>query len=360
MILESKPLPTPEEILRELPLDDKIAQMVLEHREAIKRILRGEDDRMIMIAGPCSAWPNEAVLEYAESVARIAEEVRDKILLVFRGYIQKPRTTVGWTGPLIYPDPYGEADIAAGIRYCRKMLIEVAKLGLPIADEMLFLNNLGHFEGLLSYVAVGARNTESAVHRGFASALDIPTGMKNPTSGNLVIGINSVMAAQTPQSFPHNHLQIDTSGNSYAHFISRGGLLDDGQVVTNYSTAQLEEANRIMIGRMVKNPGTIVDGSHDHCRDPQTGKKDHRRQVDVVRSTLDSMEASAVVAGHFKGWMLEAFLEEGAQDATKIPRDQLVYGKSITDPCLGLEQFRALAYSTYDRLGRVNRNRKVA
>lgn len=361
MILGSRPLPTPEQILTELPLDDKTAEMVLGHRKAINDILEGRDDRVIMIAGPCSAWPNDAVLECAESFARIAEEVRDRILLVFRGYIQKPRTAVGWSGPLVYPDPYGEADIAAGIRYCRKMLIDIAKLGLPIADEMLFTHNLGYFEGLLSYVALGARSAEDSEHRYLASALDVPIGIKNPTSGNSGIGVNSLIAAQSSHTFTYNRSQVTSSGNPYAHLILRGGLLNNGQTVTNYSTEQMEEAIRIMTGK-VKNPALIVDGSHDNCRDPQTGKKDHRRQADVVFSTLNSMEASALVARHFGGWMLEAFLREGAQDATKIPRYDLVYGKSITDPCLGLEQFKALIHSTYDRFGgaaRANRKRRV-
>jgi 3-deoxy-7-phosphoheptulonate synthase len=349
-------LPKPEEILDELPLSADLEADVAGHRGALREILDGRSDKMIMIAGPCSAWPQEAVLEYAEKIVPLAQEVHDRIMVVMRGYIQKPRTTIGWTGPLVQPDPYGEPDISAGIRYCRKMLLEVVRMGLPVADEMLFTHNGGYFDDVLSYLAVGARSAEDSEHRYIASALDVPVGIKNPTSGNSGIGINSLIAAQSGHTFAHSGYQITSDGNPYAHLILRGGLSNNGATETNYSTEKMDEALRIM-GDKVRNPAIVMDASHDNCRDPLTGKKDHRRQSAVVASTLDSMEENPLVALHLKGWMIESFLEEGAQSAEKLRRDELTYGVSITDPCISLEQFASLAHSTYDRLDKMNRGR---
>jgi 3-deoxy-7-phosphoheptulonate synthase len=301
---------------------------------------------MIMIAGPCSAWPSEAVLEYAESLATIARQVHDRILVVMRGYIQKPRTTIGWPGPLVQPDPYEKPDIARGIRYCRKMLLEVGRMGLPVADEMLFTHNGGYFDDVLSYLAVGARSAEDSEHRYIASSLDIPVGIKNPTSGNFRIGVNSLIAAQSGHTFAHDGYQMTSPGNPYAHLVLRGG--ESGP---NYSTASLEDAMAIMNRTGLKNAAVVVDASHDNCRDPDTGKKDPIRQSVVVNSTLDSMEENELAAKHLKGWMIESFLQEGSQDASKLAKEELVYGVSITDPCINLFQLTDLVYTTYDRLG---------
>jgi 3-deoxy-7-phosphoheptulonate synthase len=338
-------LPEPDEILSELPADEQLTGQIHGFRDEIKEILDGRSQRLIMIAGPCSAWPSEAVLEFADMLRPIADEVRDKILIVMRGYIQKPRTALGWPGPLVQPDPYEKPDIARGIRYCRKMLLEVNKMGLPVADEMLFTHNGGYFDDILSYLAVGARSAEDSEHRYIASSLDIPVGIKNPTSGNHRVGINSIVAARSGHTFAHNGYQITSNGNPHAHLILRGG-----ERGANYSTASLEESIGIMEKAGLNNPSVVVDASHDNCKDPESGKKDPKRQITVVKSTLDSMEESEPVSSNFKGWMIEAFLGEGSQNAEKLARDQLEYGVSITDPCIDIHAMAQLAYSTHDRL----------
>jgi 3-deoxy-7-phosphoheptulonate synthase len=337
-------LPTPEQILSELPLDVELQAKIAGHREEIKKILDGRSGRMIMIAGPCSAWPSEAVLEYAEGLAKVAQEVRDKIMIVMRGYIQKPRTTVGWPGPLVQPDPYEPPDIARGIRYCRKMLLEVGRMGLPVADEMLFTHNGGYFDDVLSYLAVGARSAEDSEHRYITSSLDMPVGIKNPTSGNTKIGVNSLVSAQSGHTFAHSGNQVTSSGNPYAHLILRGG--ENGP---NYSTEAIEDAAMMMTRKKLVNPAIIVDASHDNAK-TSTGEKDCRMQVEVVARTLTSMKESELVRKYLKGWMVESFLEAGKQDTAKVPKDKLVYGLSITDPCINLDLLEGQLQGMYKRM----------
>jgi 3-deoxy-7-phosphoheptulonate synthase len=344
-------LPSAEQILSELPLSQELADKTEASRKDIRDIIAGRSERKIMIVGPCSASPSEAVLEFAEKIMPIARSVREKVVMVLRVYIQKPRTTVGWPGPLVQPDPYSAPDMPKGIRLCRKMNLDVLKIGLPLADEMLFTHNSGYFDDLLSYLAVGARSAEDSEHRYQASSLSIPIGIKNPTSGNSGIGVNSLIAAQSGHTFPHAGYQVTSRGNPYAHLILRGGIANNGETETNYSTEKMEDALSKM-GNKVKNPAIIVDASHDNCRDPKTGKKDHRKQLDVVASTLDSMERSEPVARNLKGWMVESFLVEGSQDATKVKREDLTYGMSITDPCISLAQFEDIMGATYERLSK--------
>jgi 3-deoxy-7-phosphoheptulonate synthase len=323
-------LPTPEQILNEYPLLDKQAAVVEEGRNDIKEILDGRSGRKLLIVGPCSAWPQEAVIDFARRLAPVAEKVKDRILVVMRGYIQKPRTIKGWTGPLVQPDPYESSDIGKGIRYCRNMLLQVLNTGLPVADEMLFTHNGGYFDDILSYLAIGARSSEDSEHRYVASALDIPVGIKNPTSGNAEIGVNSLIAAQSGHTFAMGGYQVESSGNPYAHLILRGG--SEGP---NYSLEAIENAAKRMSGK-VKNPAIVVDVSHDNCKD-SAGKKDHMLQPSIIRSTIESMRRSPTVARYLKGWMVEAFLADGNQNHEKVPKDQLVYGQSITDSCISFE-----------------------
>ena len=331
-IISSTKLPSsPEQILSELPLSPEQSAVVETGRNEIMEILDGRSGRKLLIVGPCSAWPNEAVLEFAKKLAPIAKEVRDKILIVMRGYIQKPRTTIGWPGPLTQPDPYEAPDIGKGIIYCRKMFMDVLDIGLPIADEMLLTHNGGYFDDSLSYIAVGARSSEDSEHRYSASALDVPAGIKNPTSGNHKIGINSLIAAQSGHTFPKGGYQVTSNGNPYAHLILRGG--DDGP---NYSLEAMEGAAEEMRGK-VKNPAIVIDASHDNCRVLGNGRKDHSLQSSIIMSTIESMRRSSVVAQHLRGWMVESFLVDGNQNHEKVPREKLIYGKSITDPCISIE-----------------------
>jgi 3-deoxy-7-phosphoheptulonate synthase len=193
-----KKLPLPEEIIQSIPLSMQGYRKIERDREAVKKILQNKDDRLLVIVGPCSAWPNEAVIEFARRLKEIDAKVNRALKLIMRVYIQKPRTTKGWTGPVNQPDPFNPPNIALGIEYTRNMMVQVIEMGLPIADEALFTHNAKGFLELLSWVAIGARSTEDQEHRIFASAIDCAVGLKNPTHGSLLVGVNSVIAAQHP------------------------------------------------------------------------------------------------------------------------------------------------------------------
>ncbi len=336
-----KPLPSAEEILAKLPISDEIAEQVKQDREDISNILAGKDDRLLLIVGPCSAWPNDAVIEYFKQLKPIADKVADKIKIVGRTYIQKPRTTVGWTGPLNQPDPAGESDLEAGILYCRKMMIEVMEMGFALADEALFTHNDGYFVDLLSWVAIGARSSEDQEHRVFASMIPHPVGLKNPTSGNMQIAVNSVISAQHPHTFVLHRNQIKTSGNPLAHLILRGG---SGK--PNYSPQKIEKALTLLEESKIQNPAIIVDASHENSIDIETGKKDPLLQAQVIFDTLEVAKTNSAVAKGVKGFMVESFIEDGGQ---KFGGD-LKFGCSITDPCLGIEKTNKMIEELYGKL----------
>jgi 3-deoxy-7-phosphoheptulonate synthase len=346
MITHSVKLPSAESIREELPLPAASAAKIADHNLILRNIFEGKDQRKILIVGPCSAWPQEAVLEYARRIKPISEQVRDQIIIVLRTYIQKPRTTIGWTGPLDQPDPHGSPNMLEGIRYCREMMLKVAEIGLPMADEMLITHNDGYFSDLLSYLALGARSAEDQEHRNLASSLDIPTGIKNPTSGDVRNGINGVIAVQNPHTFPHNGYQITSTGNPLGHLILRGG-----QKGPNYSFNDLVSARDFMKEMKIQNPSVVIDASHDNLRDAN-GKKDPANQPRIIDETLLSMSHNPELQRFVKGWMVESFLENGAQkDST--PRDQMVFGKSITDPCISLDDFTPQIYTMHTQLRRM-------
>ena len=257
---------------------------------------------------------------------------------MLRTYLQKPRTTIGWLGPLNQPDPYAEADLEAGTFYCRKMMIKAVEMGYALADEALFTHNDSYFVDLLSWIAIGARSAEDQEHRIFASMIEHPVGLKNPTSGDLKIAINSVIAAQHPHVFAFQGQQIKTDGNPFAHLILRGG-----NGTPNHDTATLEKATEMLIDKKIENPSIIVDLSHDNSIDPDTGKKDPSRQGDVFKDVLSSMDNHAAINKSVKGFMAESFIMNGKQDATaKNKPEELNYGQSITDGCLGIEETKSL------------------
>ena len=208
-----KKLPTSQEIINDIPLSELGYHYIERNRQEVKDIINGSDNRLLMIVGPCSAWPAEAVLEYARRLAKLNEQVKDQIKLVMRVYIQKPRTVKGWTGPVNQPDPLTAPDIALGIKYARGLMVKVIEMGLPIADEALFTHNARGFLELLSWVAIGARSSEDQEHRIFASAIDCPVGMKNPTHGSLKIGVNGVIAAQHSHTAVFDGYEVETDGN---------------------------------------------------------------------------------------------------------------------------------------------------
>ena len=327
-----KKLPPVEEMLQSIPLSDAGYAQIQRDREEIKDILAGKDDRLLMIVGPCSAWPQEAVVEYAKKLVQLNEKVKQSLKLIMRVYIQKPRTTKGWTGPVNQPDPFAYPDIEAGVRYTREMMVKVVEMGLPIADEALFTHNARGFLELLSWVAIGARSAEDQEHRIFASAIDCAVGLKNPTHGSLEVGINSVVAAQHPHVAVFDGYEVQTNGNNYAHLVLRGS-----NNKPNYSISHLEEVKRHMDAHKIKNPAVIVDASHDNCL--RNGKKDYSLQPLVINEVIDSLQEHPELKKLVKGFMIESFLKSGNQkvDAAN-PTSIDIHGLSITDPCLSWEQ----------------------
>jgi 3-deoxy-7-phosphoheptulonate synthase len=330
--LRLKKLPRVEKIIQLYPLSDQGHQKIMHDRREIKDILTGRDHRLLMIIGPCSAWPKDAVLEYAERLLKLNERVKQFLKIVMRVYIQKPRTTKGWTGPLNQPDPYAEPNIEAGMHYVRDMMVKIVELGLPIADECLFTHNSRGFLELVSWFAIGARSSEDHEHRIFASAVDCPVGMKNPTHGSLEVSINSIVAAQHSHIAAMHGYEIQTPGNPYAHLVLRGS-----NKIPNYSRAYLESVKQYMSAHQIKNPAVVIDVSHDNCL--VNGKKAHRAQATTIFEIMQYLKMFPELRQLMKGFMVESYLKEGNQkleacNATTIDLN----GLSITDPCLNWEQ----------------------
>lgn len=326
-----KKLPAAEEIIQEIPLSKVGHEKILQDRLEINNILAGHDKRLLMIIGPCSAWPNEAVLEYAKRLTLLNKKLEHVLKIVMRVYIQKPRTTKGWTGPVNQPNPFLPPDIEAGIRYTREMMVRVIEMGLPIADEALFTHNSKGFLELLSWVAVGARSSEDQEHRIFASAINCAVGMKNPTHGSLSIAVNSVVAAQHPHVAVLDGYEVQTHGNSHAHVVLRGS-----NNAPNCSVEHLLEIKKHLEMHAVKNPSVIIDASHDNCI--VNGKKDPNMQPNVIFDVLKNIAHQPDLKNIVKGYMVESFLKSGNQKIDENHPEQTdLDGLSITDPCLSWE-----------------------
>ncbi len=333
-----KALPHPKEVKDILPLSDTMKSRVEKDRQEIYNILKGKDQRKLLIIGPCSAWPNTAVIEYAKKLKPLADRLSDKLKIVLRIYTQKPRTTIGWTGPLSQPDPYAKPDIEKGIFYCRKMMLDIINIGLPIADEALFTHNDGYFVDLITWIAIGARSSEDQEHRIFASMIPHPTGIKNPTSGNIPIAINSIIAAQHPHVFALHGRQVQTSGNPYSHLILRGGSSKP-----NYSLEHIQKSADLMNKKNITNPGIIIDLSHDNSVDPETGKKDPLRQPLILNEIMDSISNNRNLTQMIKGFMVESFLHDGNQNLKNAKSiKEIKAGLSVTDGCLGWEKTKSM------------------
>lgn len=328
----NKKLPSAEEIIQSIPLSIAGHQKILQDRQEINRILEGKDQRLLMVVGPCSAWPKEAVLDYAERLVHLNKKVAHALKLVMRVYIQKPRTTKGWTGPVNQPDPFANPNIEAGIKYTRAMMVKVIEMGLPIADEALFTHNAKVFLELLSWVAIGARSSEDQEHRIFASAINCAVGMKNPTHGSLQIAVNSIVAAQHSHTAVLDGYEVTTDGNAHAHVVLRGSNHEP-----NYSIKHLLEVENHMQKSGIKNPALMIDASHDNCL--VNGKKDASLQPHIIFEILKSIENYPSLRKLVKGFMVESFIQAGNQkiDAS-CPEKTALNGLSITDPCLSFEQ----------------------
>lgn len=329
-----KALPTLAQLRQAHPLTDALQQRIHQDRHDIQAIIDGRDTRLLIIIGPCSAWPKEAVLEYAQRLAALNQRVCHRLKIVMRVYSQKPRTTQGWAGALHHPQPWDQPDIAAGMYYVRDMMIRVLEQGLAIADEVLTPHSSAACVELLAWAAIGARSTENREHRVFASALDCPVGLKNPTQGSLVTAVNSIVAAQHPHVAALSGYEVQTHGNAYAHLVLRGST--EGP---NYSLAHLKQAQHLLQLRKIQHPALLIDTSHDNCR--VNGKKDPLLQPIIVRDTLASIQQDPGLQSLVKGFMIESFLKSGRQSVelnTTLDKE----GLSITDPCIGWNETEQL------------------
>ena len=328
MIFKRK-LPIPKEIKEQYPLTAELAQVKARRDKEIADVFTGKSGKMVLIIGPCSADREDAVLEYCERLAKLQETVSDKLVLIPRVYTNKPRTTGdGYKGLLHQPDPRKTSDMLEGVIAIRRLHTNVlANTGLPTADEMLYPDNYRYLSDLLSYVAVGARSVENQEHRLTSSGIDIPVGMKNPTSGDISVMLNSIMAAQHPHTFIYRGWEVDTTGNPLAHAILRGYVNKHGESMPNYHFEELERLYNAYTAKGLQNMALIVDANHAN-----SGKK-YQEQPRICKEVLHSCRHSGEIKSMVKGFMVESYLEPGCQ---KIGDG--VYGKSITDPCLGWEE----------------------
>ena len=328
MIFKRK-LPIPKEIKEQYPLTAELAQVKARRDKEIADVFTGKSSKMVLIIGPCSADREDAVLEYCERLAKLQEAVSDKLVLIPRVYTNKPRTTGdGYKGLLHQPDPRKTSDMLEGVIAIRRLHTNVlANTGLPTADEMLYPDNYRYLSDLLSYVAVGARSVENQEHRLTSSGIDIPVGMKNPTSGDISVMLNSIMAAQHPHTFIYRGWEVDTTGNPLAHAILRVYVNKHGESMPNYHFEELERLYNAYTAKGLQNMALIVDANHAN-----SGKK-YQEQPRICKEVLHSCRHSGEIKSMVKGFMVESYLEPGCQ---KIGDG--VYGKSITDPCLGWEE----------------------
>lgn len=332
-----KQLPTPDEVKEQIPVPEKLKKAKAIRDTMIQDIFTGKSDKFLVIVGPCSADNEESVCEYTNRLARLQEKVKERVVLVPRIYTNKPRTTgEGYKGMLHQPDPESKPDVLAGILAIRRMhLRSLAETGLTSADEMLYPDNWHYLSDLLSYVAIGARSVENQEHRLMVSGLDIPAGMKNPTSGDFSVMINSVIAAQAGHDFISRGWEVATEGNPLTHTILRGAVSKHGNTIPNYHYEDLQRLLDMYREKNLANPAAIIDANHSN-----SGKK-FKEQIRIVKEVLHSRLVSPDIRNLVKGVMIESYLVEGSQ---KIGPDH-VYGKSITDPCLGWEDTEKLIYT---------------
>ena len=334
-------LPIPKEIKELYPIDEKSAKVKEERQEEIKKIFEGKSDKFILIIGPCSADNKEAVMDYMGRLKTVQDEVADKIFIIPRVYTNKPRTTgAGYKGMLHQPNPDERPDMLKGIVSIRDLHLSALRdCGFICADEMLYPENYRYLSDLLAYVAVGARSVENQQHRLVSSGIDTPVGMKNPTGGDLSIMMNSITAAQHSHTFLYRGWEVKSDGNPYAHAIMRGYVDFAGKNVSNYHYEALVKLNELYAESGLKNPSAIIDTNHAN-----SGKQ-YLEQVRIAKDVVYSRNHNKDIKNLVKGLMIESYIEDGAQ---KI--GEHIYGKSITDPCLGWEKSKELILKIADTL----------
>lgn len=329
-------LPLPAELKAEYPLSKELTEIKKKRDAEIRDIFTGKSDKFVVIVGPCSADNEDSVCEYISRLAKVNEKVSDRLMIIPRIYTNKPRTTgEGYKGMLHQPKPDQAPDLLAGIIAIRKMHIRaIEESGLTSADEMLYPENRSYLDDILSYEAIGARSVENQQHRLMASGMDIPVGMKNPTSGDFSVMLNSVIAAQSSHTFIYRGMDVTTDGNDLAHVILRGGVDKYGTCNPNYHYEDLIRLQAMYGEKHLANPAAIVDANHSNSN------KQFKEQIRIVSEVLHSRNYNTKLKELIKGVMIESYLEEGCQS---IGADQ-IYGKSITDPCLGWEDTERLIY----------------
>ena len=326
-------LPTPKEVKEMFPLPSELQKIKLQNDEEIQAIIRGDSNKLLLIVGPCSADREDAVLDYMKRLRGVYEKVKDVIFIVPRVYTNKPRTTgEGYKGLLHQPDPTKPSDMLQGIIAIRKLHMNVlAQTGFSTADEMLYPENHRYLSDLVSYVAVGARSVENQQHRLTASGINIPCGMKNPTSGDLGVMLNSIRAAQSCHTFIYRGWEVETMGNPLAHAILRGYVNKHGESHPNYHYEDINFLASIYDEKKYKYPAVIVDCNHSNSG------KNYLEQIRIAKEVLHSASHNEKINKIFKGLMIESYIEDGNQKV-----EEGIYGKSITDPCLGFQKTEEL------------------
>ena len=334
-------LPIPKEIKAQYPVTEELAKIKARRDADIKAVFTGESDKFLLIIGPCSADNEAAVLDYMGRLKKAADEVKDKILIIPRVYTNKPRTTgEGYKGMLHQPNPDEKPDMLKGIIAIRELHMKsLSDYGFTCADEMLYPENYRYLSDLLGYTAVGARSVENQQHRLVASGIEIPVGMKNPTSGDLTIMMNSIKAAQSSHTYLYRGWEVTSTGNDTAHAILRGYMDFAGRNISNYHYEDISRLCELYQEYGLKNPSVIIDANHANS------SKKYLEQIRIAKDVVYSRNHNSDIKGLVKGLMIESYIEDGCQ---KI--GEHIYGKSITDPCLGWEKTENLIYKIADTL----------
>lgn len=340
MFRREERIPEAEEIITETPLPENLRKIKRGRDELAGEVIRGDTDKLLLIIGPCSAHESRPVLDYVEKLGKLNERVKDKIVIVPRIYTNKPRTKgVGYKGMFTQPDPNGKEDILKGIKTLRQLHIDAIGIsGLSAADEMLYPENYAYVEDLLTYIAVGARSSENQMHRLVSSGIELPVGIKNPMSGSIPVLLNSIYAAQSEQIFKYQNYQVKTTGNELAHAVLRGAVDNYGNDIPNFHYEFVMKVIEGYTKSGLKHPAIVIDANHSN-----SGKK-HRQQIRIVEEVLNNRLYDKDFKKYVKGFMIESFLEEGCQ------KEDIVYGKSITDPCLGWEDTERLVLDIADKV----------
>ena len=334
-------LPIPQEVKQEYALTEKMEAVKAARDEEIKAVFEGRSDKFLLIIGPCSADHSEPVLEYISRLRRVEDQVKDKIIIIPRIYTNKPRTTgQGYKGMLHQPDPDSKPDMYKGIVAIRELhMAALRDYDFSCADEMLYPENYRYLSDLLSYVAIGARSVENQQHRLTASGIEAPVGMKNPTGGDLSVMMNSITAAQSGHTFLYRGWEVVSEGNPHTHAILRGYVDYAGRSISNYHYEDLLRVNELYEKSGLANPSVIVDTNHNN-----SGKK-YLEQIRIAKDVVHSRNQNGDIKRLVKGLMIESYLEDGAQGV-----HEHVFGKSITDPCLGWEKTEQLVFDLADKL----------